>query len=124
VDGFEAAGRLREEDREAFEILARTWVTFSYRSGGSALTARRPMISLDDQGQVIGIYFNNRSLAPLNLPEGQVSAFYQAYRRFASILFDPDSALTFKLGPGELFAVDNQRVLHGRTAFSAAGKRH
>ena len=34
VDGFEAAGRLREEDREAFEILARTWVTFSYRSGG------------------------------------------------------------------------------------------
>ncbi|MDE0811964.1 MAG: TauD/TfdA family dioxygenase, partial [Alphaproteobacteria bacterium] len=51
------------------------------------------------------------------------SAFYQAYRQFASILFDPDCALTFKLGPGELFAVDNQRVLHGRTAFSAAGKR-
>jgi [2-(trimethylamino)ethyl]phosphonate dioxygenase len=124
VDGFGAAWRLREEDREAFEILARTWVTFSYRSGDTALTARRPMISLDDRGRVIGIYFNNRSLAPLNLLQGEISAFYQAYHRFANILFDPDGALTFKLGSGELFAVDNKRVLHGRTAFFAAGKRH
>ena len=124
MDGFDAAGRLWGKDREAFEVLARTWVTFSYCSGGTVLTAQRSMISIDDRGQVIGIYFNNGSLATLNLPEGHVSAPYQAYRRFASVLFAPDSTLTFKLGPGELFAVDNQRVLHGRTAFSTAGKRH
>jgi alpha-ketoglutarate-dependent taurine dioxygenase len=51
-------------------------------------------------------------------------AFYDAYRRFAECLFDPDAALSFKLEPGELFAVDNRRVLHGRTAFSSAGQRH
>jgi alpha-ketoglutarate-dependent taurine dioxygenase len=30
----------------------------------------------------------------------------------------------FKLEPGDLFLVDNLRVLHGRTGFSAAGQRH
>lgn len=97
VDGFDAVGRLRKEDREAFEILARTWVTFSYRSGYTALTARWSMISLDDRGQVIGICFNNRSLTPLNLPQREISEFNKPFCRFASILFDPGGVLTFRL---------------------------
>lgn len=124
VDGFNAAERLRIEAPDAFATLTRTWVTFRYNSANTELTARAPMISLDDRGQVTGIRFNNRSLAPLDLPADQIPGFYKAYRQFADILFDPASALTFKLSPGELFAVDNRRVLHGRTAFSATGKRH
>ena len=31
--------------------------------------------------------------------------------------------VTFKLAPGELFIVDNTRVLHARKGFSGAGKR-
>ena len=124
VDGFHAAERLRRDDPLAFETLSQTWVTFTYRSGDTALSARRPMITLDDRGQIIEIRFNNRSLAPLDMPPDEMPGFYAAYRRFAEILFDPVDALTFKLKPGELFAVDNRRVLHGRTAFSSAGRRH
>ena len=29
-----------------------------------------------------------------------------------------------KLGPGDLFIVDNRRVLHGRKGFTSAGGRH
>jgi [2-(trimethylamino)ethyl]phosphonate dioxygenase len=124
VDGFHAAARLRQDDPSAFETLCRTWVTFVYRSGDTALTARRPMITVDDRGHVIEIRFNNRSLAPLDIPGDEMPEFYAAYRRFAEILCDPAGELIFKLGPGELFAVDNRRVLHGRTAFSSAGRRH
>jgi gamma-butyrobetaine dioxygenase len=124
VDDFNAAARLRKESPDAFAILTRNWVTFRYNSANTELITRAPMISVDDRGQVIGIRFNNRSLAPLDLPADQIPGFYKAYRQFADILFDPASALTFKLAPGELFAVDNRRILHGRTAFSAAGKRH
>jgi gamma-butyrobetaine dioxygenase len=49
--------------------------------------------------------------------------YYRAYRRFAKLIEDPDLAVTFKLRPGELFIVDNTRVLHARKAFSGAGKR-
>jgi gamma-butyrobetaine hydroxylase len=124
VDGFNASEHLRQDDPSAFEILTRTWVAFAYVSTGTRLTARRPMISLDDKGQVIEVRFNNRSLAPLDMPTAELSRFYRAYRRFAEILFDPAASLTFKLNPGELFAVDNRRVLHGRTAFSSTGRRH
>lgn len=124
VDGVHAGERLRRDDSSAFEILSRTWVTFTYRSGDTVLTARRPMITLDDRGEIIEIRFNNRSLAPLDMSPDEIPRFYAAYRRFAETLFDPADAVTFKLKPGELFAVDNRRVLHGRTAFSSVGRRH
>ncbi len=124
VDGFGAAEQLRRTDPSAFDILSRTWVRFTYRSEDTELTARRPMISVDDHGEITEVRFNNRSLAQLDIAMEDVPAFYGAYRRFAELLFAPDAALAFKLEPGELFAVDNRRVLHGRTAFSSAGQRH
>ena len=32
--------------------------------------------------------------------------------------------MTFKAGPGDLFIVDNQRVLHGRKTVGGSGRRH
>ena len=32
--------------------------------------------------------------------------------------------VSFRLEPGDLFIVDNRRVLHGRTGYSGAGTRH
>ena len=46
-----------------------------------------------------------------------------AYRRFAAIIEDPSMEVTFKLQPGELFIVDNTRVLHARKGFSSSGTR-
>ena len=41
------------------------------------------------------------------------------------LLESPDYRIQFKLGPGDLFIVDNLRVLHGRTGYAASGgERH
>ena len=39
------------------------------------------------------------------------------------ILEDSSMEVTFKLKPGELFIVDNTRVLHARKSFSGTGSR-
>jgi gamma-butyrobetaine dioxygenase len=49
--------------------------------------------------------------------------YYAAYRRFAELAEDPALAVRFKLAPGDLFIVDNLRVLHARTAITGGGAR-
>jgi hypothetical protein len=46
------------------------------------------------------------------------------YRTFGRLLAAPEFRISFALAPGDLFIVDNLRVLHGRTAYSEAGERH
>ena len=43
--------------------------------------------------------------------------FYDAYRTFGRMIFDPAREYTIKLLPGRMAVIDNWRVLHGRTAF-------
>jgi gamma-butyrobetaine dioxygenase len=91
---------------------------------GVRLRARRPMIELAPDGELIAVRFNNRSAAPLtDVPFNEMRDYYAAYRRFAEIVEDPAMEVTFKLAPGELFIVDNTRVLHARKAFSGSGRR-
>jgi gamma-butyrobetaine dioxygenase len=128
VDGFRAAALLRAEDPSAFEILARTPVTFAYRDATTELRATRPMIGVDPGGRIREIRFNNRSMQPPRpgrdgSPE-RTAAFYTAYRSFAEIIRRPELMLTFRLGPGDCMVFDNTRVLHARTGFSATGRRH
>jgi gamma-butyrobetaine dioxygenase len=125
VDGFMAAGRLERESPEAFDLLAGHCARFEYAgSKGVRLTAKRPIIELGADGELIAIRFNNRSAAPFtDVPFAKMEAFYRAYRRFAEIIEEPGMAVTFKLAPGELFIVDNTRVLHARKAFSGSGSR-
>lgn len=125
VDGFRAAERLASENKAAFDLLAGYPARFEYAGAeGTRLTARRPMIELSPDGQLVGIRFNNRSAAPLrDVPFDRMQAYYDAYRRFGQIIDDPDMAVSFKLAPGEAFIVDNTRVLHGRKGYEGSGNR-
>ncbi len=125
VDGFKAAQRLREESAEDFDLLTRYPVRFEYAGSADVrLSAKRPLIELGPDGEMIAIRFNNRSAAAfVDIPFDVMSAFYAAYRRFAEILDDRSMEVTFKLQPGELFIVDNTRVLHARKSFSGSGTR-
>jgi gamma-butyrobetaine dioxygenase len=124
VDGFHAAALLRAEDPDAFELLARTPVTFQYGDAGTELTASRPMIGLDPLGRIREVRFNNRSLRPIRLPYEQAEVFYAAYRAFAEILYRPELQVNFRLGPGDCVIFDNTRILHARTGFADTGDRH
>ncbi|WP_458526400.1 2-trimethylaminoethylphosphonate dioxygenase [Onishia taeanensis] len=125
VDGFRAAQQLREETPHGFELLAGYCASFEYRGlGDVCLQARRPMIELAPDGELIGIRFNNRSAAPFtDIPYADMAAYYAAYRRLGELLESPEMGVTFKLAPGEAFLVDNTRVLHARTGYSGEGSR-
>ena len=88
------------------------------------LRAKRSIIELGPDGELLAIRFNNRSLAAVTDASFEdMAGFYAAYRRFAELIEDDAMAVTFKLAPGELFIVDNTRVLHARRAFSGSGSR-
>ena len=123
-DGFHAAAQLRAEAPEDFALLTRHEVPFAFSDCDSHLTTRARLIEVNSEGQVTAVRYNSRSVAPFDLPADIMAPFYRAYRRFGRLLLDARQQVTFKLAAGELFIVDNRRVLHGRTAFSSAGRRH
>jgi len=125
VDGFRAAERLRDEDAHGFDLLTRHCARFEYAgSSGVCLRARRPMIELAPDGELVAIRFNNRSAAAITeVPYEHMANYYAAYRRLGEIIDDPAMEVSFKLSPGESFLVDNTRVLHARKGYSGAGSR-
>ena len=117
ADGFALAAHLRESAPEAFRILTGTAVPFHYRSSDAELYAERPLIQLSCEGEVTAVHYNNRSI---RVAARTAPGFYAAYRRFAALLREPRFQLRTRLGDGDLVVFDNQRVLHGRTAFTSA----
>jgi gamma-butyrobetaine dioxygenase len=101
-------------------VLTQTAVPFLYRSNNAELYAERPLIQLSLSDEVSAVHYNSRSIAPLRLGAREAERFYSAYRRFASVLRDPRFQLRFMLRDGDLAVFDNQRILHGRTAFSSS----
>jgi gamma-butyrobetaine dioxygenase len=125
VDGFAAAEQLRAEAREQFDLLTRVPASFRFTDKDADLQARTPLISVDFEGHVTAVHFNNRSFAGIDVPVELVEPWYAAYRNFARILKQPERELVFRLAPGDLLVMQNERALHGRTAFDAnLGRRH
>ncbi len=125
VDGFRAVELLRRENSGAFDLLSGHPARFTYAgTAGVRLSAKRPMIELGPDGELIAVRFNNRSAAPLvDIPYDHMADYYAAYRALAAVIERPDLAVTFKLQPGQAFIVDNTRVLHARTAYTGSGRR-
>jgi len=125
ADGFALAEHLRATAPGAFARLTQTAVPFAYRSRDADLYAQRPLIQLSCRGEVRAVHYNNRSIAPLALAAREVREFYGAYRQFAALLREARFQARFRLRDGDAVVFDNQRILHGRTAFSSgAHPRH
>ena len=124
VDGFAAARALRAADREAYDVLTSTSVSFEYTDQQAELRTSQPLIQLGPGGQMRGVRFNNRSIRAIRLPYHEVTAFYAAYRSWAELLARPERRFATRLAPGDCLIVDNTRILHARTAFSVTGSRH
>lgn len=125
VDGFNAAEILRREDPAAFDILTRVPANFRFQSKDADLEARQTLISVDEDGAVMGVHFNNRSLDWLDAPAEDVAPWFAAYRKLAEIMRRSEGELIFHLQPGDCVVMQNDRALHGRTAFDPSkGSRH
>jgi [2-(trimethylamino)ethyl]phosphonate dioxygenase len=123
ADGFRAAEILKRENPEHYALLSAHSVLFRYRSADTWFEARAPLIELDSNGVLKGIRYNDRSLAPIDVPADVMDSYYDAYRHFSEILRRDELQLLFKMGSGDLYIVDNQRVLHGRRAFPVTEPR-
>lgn len=120
ADGFAAAGSLREEDPSSFKILTSTPVRFEFHDRNTALVAERPMIELNYYGEIEGVRWNDRAMAPLRLQERSTARFYKAYRAFAERLNSPRFKIDLRLNSGDVVLFDNTRILHGRGGFDGA----
>lgn len=125
VDGFAAAEQLRASAPEQFELLTRVPASFRFADKDADLQTRTPLIAVDFDGRLTSVHFNNRSFAGIDVPVELVEPWYEAYRNFARILKQPERELVFRLAPGDLLVMQNERALHGRAAFDAnLGRRH
>jgi gamma-butyrobetaine hydroxylase len=121
VDSFRVAQELTADERD---LLTRHPVRFRFADDAAELETEVPVISLDARGEVAAVHYNTRSAQPFRVPPDAMARYYAAYRRFGRLLDDDRFRVRLKLDPGDLFVVDNLRVLHGRTAYSEAGERH
>ena len=126
LDGFRLAAILRERDPAAFAILARVPARF-HRSlaAGRLFEYQHPIIHLDGDGEVVAVRLLDRALAPVDCALDEVEPFYAAVRAWLDLAYAGDGRIEFTLAAGEMLVFNNQRLLHGRTAFDpAASRRH
>jgi len=124
VDGFKLAADLRAQAPEQFKLLASVLLHFHFRDATAELENEGPVIELNRRGEVSGIRYSNHSVQPFLLPADEMEAYYAAYRSFGAMRESDQYQLRIKMQSGELYMVDNTRVLHGRTGFSSNGARH
>lgn len=125
VDGFAAAEQLRGQDPAAFSTLS-TIPVLSHREheGEVRLATRARVISLDTVGEVQAIRINMRCLAPLDPFDPHADELFHAIGQFSQIIEDPANQTQIHLHSGDFLVFDNNRTMHGRTAFSDSSSRH
>lgn len=124
-DGFAMAQVLRDNDPQAFDLLATTLIPCRFFDRECDIRIHKPVITLDPVGAIQEIRFNAHLVDLIDLPLETVDAWYRAYRSFMRLSRDPAFRLGFRMAAGEMTAFDNRRMLHGREAFNpATGNRH
>lgn len=124
VDGFAVAEALRVQAPEQFALLANTILHFHFADATAEHRASAPTISLNPDGSIRAIRYSNHSVEPFLLPPDVMEPFYDAYLAFGRMRESVEFRLDIKMGAGDLYIVDNHRVMHGRTGFSSGGARH
>jgi trimethyllysine dioxygenase len=117
VDGFKVAEQIRQTDPIAFQTLATVKVPAHYLGDGVHLRAEHPVISLDHNGDLVQIAYNNYDRAPFRLPTPRMNAFYRALKLFNRLINDPGYEISMRLAPSTALLFDNWRTLHGRRAY-------
>ncbi|MEO5974050.1 MAG: TauD/TfdA family dioxygenase [Ilumatobacteraceae bacterium] len=124
VDGFKVADDLRTKHPSKFELLATTSLHFHFRDADIEIENDGPIIELDTDGEVRYVRFSNHSVQPFLLPADKMEAFYDAYSTFGEMRESPRYRIQMKMNAGDMYMVDNRRVMHGRTGFTEGGARH
>ncbi len=124
VDGFAVAEEVRRTDPEGFDLLTRVMLHFHFRDDTAEHEHHGPVIELHPDGTLRAVRFSNHSARPFLLDADLMAPYYRAYRTFGRLRESARFRFDVRLGAGDMYLVDNRRVLHGRTGFAGQGHRH
>lgn len=123
VDGFHLAAVIRESDPAAYGALTRIAWPSSNRAIDTDYRWQSPVIRLDGAGRVEELRVVPFLRAPLDAPFDEVEEAYRSLRVFFALANDPEHQMRFAYAEGDLVAMDNRRILHGREAYERATSR-
>jgi len=125
ADGYALAAALKAQDPEAFDLLSTVAVPFRFHDRDDDLRSRRPVISLDTDGEVSELSWSVHLGDTFDMEPEVMIPYYRAYRAFMRLTRDPAFQVTLRLRGGDMAVFDNRRILHGREAFDpSTGFRH
>ena len=125
VDGFGVAEKIRRENPAAFELLSTREIEFRFHDETCDIRRRAKMIDLNADGSIRSVRFNNWLRSSFDLPMEEIEPMYQALLVMWREMRNPDLYLRPRLEAGDMFILDNYRILHGRDAFDPnTGRRH
>ena len=134
VDGLRLAERLRDIDADAHAFLCDERLTFHRAIPENAamhidaawFRVEAPVFSTNAHGQVTGIRYHPRTVAPVVADEAGIERMYRARRALEALSMDPSMRIEFQALEGECTVYDNHRVMHARRGFEhgTSGVRH
>ncbi len=124
VDGWSVLDKLNREHPDAIDVLSRVEVGFRQYSTEADAFTRAPLVVRDRAGRFAHLRFSNQLMQPLSFDDGDLAAWYQAYRLLGAAIADPANHVSFRLEAGDTLFVNGYRVLHARTAYQPDGPRH
>lgn len=129
IDAWHAAKMLQLQYHNDFDVLTQVSATFQKihadRDRPVHMKYQRPHISVDPNGQIVGVFWSPAFEGPLQVEDRFVEPYYKAYNRFASLICSSPTRIKFRLVPGDLIGFNNRRLLHGRGEIHLnGGERH
>ena len=127
VDGFRVSQYLKNNEKDAFQILTNTQVKFKDTdyTQKAIRVLHSPLITLTKDKDFNDIRFSMAAMGTIDIESKKMKKFYEAYYFFSELLHDKKFTIDFKLEAGDIFCFNNRRILHGRTAFDPnSGDRH
>eukprot|EP00746_Dinoflagellata_sp_MGD_P067701 gnl/MRDRNA2_/MRDRNA2_27947_c0_seq1.p1 gnl/MRDRNA2_/MRDRNA2_27947_c0~~gnl/MRDRNA2_/MRDRNA2_27947_c0_seq1.p1 ORF type:complete len:415 (+),score=72.46 gnl/MRDRNA2_/MRDRNA2_27947_c0_seq1:110-1354(+) len=129
-DGFAAAKKLQETDAAAFDMLANTPVVFEdINPSQYHLEAMHPVLKVDPRsGDMVAVNLNDGVRSSflnerlVHRPT-EIKAHFEAMYKYQLLVSSDCHAFKRAMLPGEMWAFNNRRVLHGRCAFQPSAPR-
>ena len=124
VDGFKVAEDLRKQAPEKFDLLVKTNLHYWFSDVDLVLENDAATIELTPDGDIKSVRFSNHSVQPFLIRSDKMEAFYDAYMTYGAMRESTQYRVQLKMNAGDMYIVNNRRVMHGRTGFTKGGSRH
>ena len=124
VDGWRIAEALRKSYPVYFDSLCTIPVPFRMFDEDIETRAAAPIIHLDSDSKIKAFRFSNALMQRIAPNRSGLVAFYRAYHELCRRVTNHSAKATFRLQGGQVLVLAGHRVLHGRKAFTPAGRRH